>query len=208
MKSPIVNFVVFDTETGGLSAEKNSVLEIACCSFDINLNDGPEYESGIMKVYDNREVTAGALNANGITMSQVLSGRDPETVLNEFIKYLSSMCVGRNKPVLCGHNIDSFDVPFLLSLFKFFGKDLTKYANEEFTIDTMWWARTKWPESVNYRLGTCVENAGFELVNAHRALNDTRANRDLVKHFITSLRFDGATTSTVEEKKYRETFQF
>jgi DNA polymerase III alpha subunit (gram-positive type) len=207
MKSSITNFVVFDLETTGLYKDKNSILEIACCGFDFNLNDVKEFDSGVMQIYDNREVSPQALQANNITMDQIENGRDPKTVLDELIKYLESMKVGRNKPVLCGHNIDKFDIPFLDNFFSTFSKDLAKYVNEDFTIDTMWWSRAKWEEQTNFKLGTCCEISGIELVNAHRAIHDTRANKELVKSFLRGLR-SNSSGSESKEKRYRETFQF
>jgi DNA polymerase-3 subunit alpha (Gram-positive type) len=206
MQSPIRSIVVFDTETSGLSADKNQLLEIACCPIDIDLNNLKEYESGIMKPYDNREINQGALNANGITMQQIERGRDQREVFEEFCDFMSKLSSGRNKPILCGHNILSFDIPFLQNWFSMNKSDLSKFVNLDCSIDTMWWARIKWVESTNFKLGTCCENCNIELNDAHRALFDTRANRDLVKDFIRSLRSDKRGEG---DKEYvRPRFQF
>lgn len=206
MISPIHNIVVFDLETTGLKAEVNAVLEIACCPFNADLEDLKEFESGVMKIYDNREINQGALNANGITMAQINNGLDPEQVAIKLVKYLDSLKSGRNKPILAGHNIKEFDIPFLEDYLKVFKLDLSKYVNLKFTIDTMWWARTKWKELPNFKLGTCCEEAGIELVNAHRAINDTRANKELVKYFLRNLKND--TRGSSEKEYKRPKFQF
>lgn len=206
MKSSIQNFVVFDTETTGLVALKNSIIEIACCSFDHSLTDLKEFESGVMKVYDNREIQQGALDANGITREQLSNGRDPAVVVKELIKYLSSLKVGNAKPVLCGHNADSFDIPFLDNMFSVFKEDLSKYVNTNFTIDTMWWARCKREEQTNYKLGTCCELENIELIDAHRAITDTRATKELVKTFLRGLKSEATAGS--KENRYRTKFQF
>ena len=44
MVSPIEVFLVFDLETTGLNPEKNAIIEIACCPFDIHLKDLPEFK--------------------------------------------------------------------------------------------------------------------------------------------------------------------
>lgn len=206
MKSPVSYIVVFDIETSGLSAEKNCMLEVACCVIDNELNDVEEYESGVMKVYDNREIQQQALQANGITMNQIENGKDPKEVLNELINLFKKYSSGRNKPVLSGHNIDHFDIPFMANFFNVFGKKFEDYVNTDLTIDTMWWARLRRNEQVNYKLGTCCEMEGIELVNAHRAISDTRSNKELVKKYLRSLRSEG--DSNKEEKRFRKTFEF
>ena len=206
MKSPISHIIVFDIETTGLSSEKNAMIEVACCVIDNELNDVVEYESGVMSIYDNREIQSQALQANGITMNQIENGRDPKEVLNELINLFKKYSSGRNKPVLSGHNIDKFDIPFVANFFNFFGKNFEDYVNTDLTIDTMWWARLRRNEQVNYKLGTCCEIEGVELVNAHRAISDTRSNKELVKKYIRSLRSEG--DSNKEEKRFRKTFEF
>ena len=196
---------MFDLETTGLSAEKNAILEIACCPFDFNLTDLKEFDSGIMRVYGDREVQEGALIANGITRDQIERGVDSKEVVERLCEFFDRLKVGRNKPVLAGHNIDKFDIPFLDDFFNFHKKDLSKYVNEDLTIDTMWWARLRWEEQANFKLGTCCESSGIELINAHRAINDTRANKELVKHFLKSLRSDASKTA---ENKFRHSFEF
>lgn len=206
MKSPVTNFVVFDLETTGLKPDTSAVIEIAACSFNNDLVDIKEFESGIMKVYGSREINEGALQANGITREQIKNGNDPGQTIDFFIKYLESLKVGTSKPVLCGHNIDKFDIPFLDDMFSYFKKDLSKYVNTDFTIDTMWWARLKRSEQTNYKLGTCCEIENIELINAHRSITDTRANRDLVKIYLRSLKSVAGEQS--KENRYRTKFEF
>ena len=64
-------------------------------------------------------------------------------------------------------------------------------------------------EQENYKLGTCCRKEGVELVNAHRALADTRANAELLIKYLQIFRGDGvANTAPVEVKsRFRETFQ-
>lgn len=205
-KSPIEVILVFDLETTGLSEEKHCITEIACCPISLRLEDLPEYTSGIIKPYGDREINQGALDVTGITREQLENGRDSKEVCNEVYKYIKSLHKTANKIVLAGHNIDSFDIPFLDIFFTYHKKDLSKLVNEKITIDTMWWARVKWEDSVNYKLGTCCQNENITLVDGHRALNDTRSNRELVKRFIKSLRGDGVLVK--QEERPRIKFEF
>lgn len=206
MNTPIEIILVVDTETGGLLHENPALLEIACSPIDKDLNDLPEYCSGIIKPYGDKKVTDGALNVNGISREQIANGRDPREVLNELILYIKSFKKTKTKIVLAGHNFDDFDLPLLVEFFEFFGKDLSEYVNSKFTIDTMWWSRLERTESVDYKLGTSCLNRNIPLVEGHRAVNDTRSNRDLVKSYLTSLRNMGSS-ETVKEEKPKVKFQ-
>lgn len=206
VKNKIQVILPFDLETTGLIHQNPAVIEIACCPFDINLKDLEEFDSGVMQVYGDRKISEQALKANGISRKQIAEGEDTEKVVNELVKYLTSLKVGSAKPILAGHNIDSFDIPLLNDLFEFFKKDLSKYVNVDFTIDTLWWSRAMFAESENYKLGTCCKNVGLEVINAHRALNDTRANKDLLKKMISNMRGLGGSIEK-KEKRFRETFE-
>lgn len=203
-----VNFVTFDIETGGLKAEKNPVLEIALYSMEKGLDDNDDYNN-IIKPYGDYVIEDAALAANGMNLDLINEkGIDSGQVVKDVIKYLKGNKVGRNLPVLCGHNIIKFDIPFMIEFFKFHGEDFTKYYNTDFLLDTMWWSRMYWLESPNYKLGTCCDNAGIELVDAHRAVSDTIANKELVKYFIKSLRSGEAEGEQKEKKRFRDTFKF
>lgn len=206
MISPVHNFVVFDCETTGLVKEKHAIIEIACCAVDFDMNNLKEFETGVMKVYGMREITDGALNANGITRQQIENGKDPKEQIELLCSYLKSLAVGKNKPILVAQNGDKFDIPFIDNMFTFFGKDLSKYVNIDITIDTLWWGRIKWKELTDFKLAQLCSAAGIELVGAHRALNDTRATRDLFKTFIKSLRSEGESKSL--EIRHRANFEF
>lgn len=206
MKTPYEVFLPFDLETTGLLNSNPAVLELACCPINKDLEDLPEYESGVIKVYDNRTISPQALMANGITMDQINNGRNSQQVADEFVKYLKKLCKQPKKIILCGHNIDNFDIPIFIDFLQVHGYDLSKLVNTDFTIDTMFWGRIKHLESENYKLGTCCKNVGIDLVNAHRAITDTRANKELVKNYLSSLR--GMGVESVDKGQYkRPTFE-
>jgi DNA polymerase III alpha subunit (gram-positive type) len=206
MNYPLV-IIVCDLETGGLKSSENPITEVAMCAFDEKLDDVGEYTSVVAPYNDKLIYTEGALKANGMSMELIRSGKTSDMVIEEMCEFLVKQKRGRNLPVLCGHNFKGFDLPFLQEFFNYHKKDLSKYVNLDFVIDTMYWSRLKWIESANYKLHTCCSNLGVELVDAHRALADTRANKELMKKFVVSLRGDGQG-SDYKEKRHRETFQF
>ena len=207
MASFDANFLVLDLETGGLSFEKNPILEIGCVAINNNLEDIGQYQS-LIKPYDSsKKIEEQALKANGLTLDEVNKGKDSKIVIQEFIDFLKKLKKGKELPIVVGHNIDSFDLPFLDTFFTFHKEDLSKYLNAKFTIDTMWWSRLRWQESVNYKLTTCAQNCGVDLVNAHRAMTDVQANKGLLKHLIKNLRAEGQVVET-SKKRFRENFKF
>lgn len=201
------NYVVLDFETGGLLAAKNPIVEVALMAMDIDLNDIKTYET-LVAPYGEYVIQSQALQANGLTMDQIKAGKDSKIVIQEVIDFFKSLKSGREKPILCGHNIDHFDLPFLEEFFSFHKKtNLSDLVNDKFTIDTLWWSRNCWRESVNYQLGTACENAGITLIDAHRASTDTSANKELVKFFLKNLRGQGQG-GIKQEERFRVQFQF
>lgn len=202
-------YCVADLETGGLSSKNNPIVEIALVFLDQDLNLIEKYSTIInaksgsygrtLKIEDQ------ALKANGLTIEAILQGEEPNIVFKEICDLFKKYSLGRNKPILVGHNWRNFDSQFLEEFFNFFKQDLYQYV-EKFCYDTMWMARSKWPKDVgNYKLGTCCEKANIELIDAHEALADTLATAELFKFFIKSLRSEG---DEVTAKKFRHTFQF
>lgn len=212
MLSPYANFIVVDCETGGLP-NKNSkavydvaLTEIACVAINSSL-EIVDQQSWMVKPYkDGLEYNPKAAEASGITKQMVEEqGEDIFGVQKEVVKFLKKYKQGSSLPVILGHNFIKFDSEFMLNLFEFCKDDLLKYVNSE-PEDTIKWARLMWPESTNYKLGTCCENAGITLINAHRALTDTIATAQLWIHFMKNLRGQGNSLEK-EEKKFRHTFE-
>lgn len=74
--------------------------------------------------------------------------------------------------------------------------------------DTIEFARLLWPEAPNYKLGTCCNQVGVDLVEAHRALPDTIATAKFFIKMLKNLRgMGGARSSEKEEKRFRKGFQ-
>lgn len=185
------------------------IAEIACCPFNIYLDDLKEYQSNIIKPYeidvDKRSITDGALNVNGISRKQLEGGRSSKEVADEFAEYLKRLKTGTKKPILAGHNILKFDIPFLENFMLIHGYNLRDLANLDYSIETMLFAWLWREEMTNYKLGTCCEEAGIELNQAHRAIYDTRSNKNLVKEYIRSMR---NSSSEKGEEYVRPKFQF
>lgn len=223
MKSPITVYAVFDLETTSLFSRNHTykpkgskdsvdgngaVIEIAISPFDNEMSDLPEYDSGIIAVPEDRVIEQSALNVNGITRDQITKGRDPKVVGQEIKDYFKKLHKTASKIVLVGHNIDKFDIPYLIDFLDEQKVDLFKLVNSDYTVDTMWRAREKWVESEGYSLAKCLPKIGVTLTQAHRAMADTRANKLLAKHFLSSLRGEGNATATQAEPEEKHRVKF
>lgn len=204
------NFIVYDLETGGLVTKSwiPPITEIAMCVVSNDLEDIGEYSS-LIKVYkETQEYKKEALQASNITLEMCNSqGKDKSEVLKDIINIFKKNKVGSAKPILVGHNIDAFDNVILDKFFTENNEDLSKYVETKFTIDTLWFSRLKYPDLTNFKLGTVLEVSGIDLTNAHRALNDTKGNKDLFVQMMKCLRGQG-TQTVLETEKYRKAFRF
>lgn len=134
--------------------------------------------------------------------------------------FISSHTVGNSKPIIAGHNIgslprrivrgkekgpDGFDNPFMEKFFLDNDDDFFDCINDKI-IDTLKEARIKWFELPGYNLGTCANEVGLTLKEAHRALPDTLANANFLIKMLKNLRGEGNQQSKYKRKKYK--FQF
>jgi DNA polymerase III alpha subunit (gram-positive type) len=224
MHTPITVYGVFDIETTSLFSRNHTykpkgskeavqgngaIVEIAFSPFDENLNDLPEYDSGIIAVPEDRIIEQAALNVNGITREQIKNGKDPKIVANELKDYFKGLAKTASKIILVGHNIDKFDIPYLDDFMETQKIDLSKLVNPNHIFDTMWRSRERWVESEGgYNLIACLNNIGVTLVQSHRAMPDTRATKKLAKNLIGTARGEGSVTITQEPvEKHRVNFQ-
>lgn len=203
------NILVFDLETGGFKEGIHGVCEVALILVDfLTLKEIDRYEA-IIQPYSDREgkemeYTSGAFNANGLSMRKIQNGKPAKEVAEDIREFANR---GKNKtmkPVLCGHNIDEFDIPHLshfLDCFKIKIEDL--FTSKE-TIDTLKWAKWKWkhdPTMPKFNLGACCKKLGIRLVDAHSAMPDTEANMQLIVSMLQSLRGESQVEESLFEQK-------
>jgi len=156
----------------------------------------------IAEIYFNCCYNPQALEATHISIDLLLKEGVPyKEACERFKNLLTSHSVGTNKPILAGHNIKSFDMPFTDKIFLDSGYELTKLINS-FIIDTLEWVRLRWPELSSYSLGVCANTLGLTLKEAHRALPDTIANAKVLIALLKSMRGEGSQESTYVRRKF------
>lgn len=158
----VSDYVVFDLETTGVSANYDEVIEISA----IKVVGGKVIDEFSTLVNPGRHISDEASIVNGIYDDMVADAPDFETALADFLKFVGNS-------ILVGHNIASFDM-------KFIWRDAEKYWGlviENDYIDTLKLARVCLPNRRGYRLVDLAEHYNISSDGAHRALNDCRMNQ-------------------------------
>lgn len=216
MKTSSKFLICFDLETGGLpSKDKRAFLDIPLVETAMVVIDmeklsiieecsmifQPDYKEDLLPV------DPQALATHGITReTQEAKGVSLKEIYKKWLELFKKYKNPRQMITLCGHNIVSFDVPFLKNFFEFMGDDLDNHVR--FYLDTMQLAHMSALEQTDFKLSTCCSNLGIDLVNAHRALDDTKANALLMIEYVKKLRGEGSSISQNEtpSSQFRESF--
>lgn len=207
------DYICFDVETGGLHSDLNPITEFAMIVYDnVKFEEKFRFEC-FVKPYDELIYDSAALKHTGITMEMIKQGETVDDLVSLLCDIFKQFTYGSSKfkyrPVLVGHNIAKFDIPFIEYIFK--RKKLNLYDFiEHYKEDTLFLGRTKWAGKINkFNLGACCKEAGIDLIDAHRAMNDVEANKLLHEFLIKSLRNEGNSISVSnKEESVRKTFRF
>lgn len=206
------NYICFDIETGGLVATKNPITEFAMVVYDCEKFEEKFAFETFIKPYDNLSYDPKAMQHTGITFEQLETGIEISELVDLLVEAFKTYTNGNErfkyKPVLVGHNVSYFDAAFIDYAFKRQGFDLYDYV-ERYHEDTLFLGRTKWVSQMRkFNLGACCKQAGIELIDAHRAMNDVQANKLLHQYLVNTLRQSDNFTVGVEKTSVRETFKF
>lgn len=206
------NYVVFDTETGGLDPLKNALLEVSFFLVDSKNFKVLDKLDFLVKPYDSLTVTKGALDANGISMAEVeADGLEKKEAYKRIVAFLKKGNNGKSaftRPILVAHNTP-FDLGFMDALFSGFNDSIFNYCTKQYICTQL---ETKKLEVLpNLKLKTCCEYFGIDLINAHRASGDVAATVKLLEALITRMRnvsLKPSKESQKEKEKSRTKFQF
>ena len=222
MKTSSEYIIFFDFETGGLP-NKNArafyevpLVETAMVVVDMEKLEICE-ECSMIFESDYKEdllpVSAEALAVHGITKEiQESKGVPLKEIYKKWLDLFKKYKNPRQMCTIAGHNAVGFDTPFLKNFFEYMGDSIDNYV--KYYLDTMQIAHMAALEQQDYKLHTCCELFNIDIVNAHRALDDTKANALLGIEYIKLLRginvSSSITNSTSQETgftRFREKFQ-
>lgn len=158
--------------------------------------------SSIVEIYFNSCYNPQALEVTHISIEQLLKeGVEPQDACDRFKSLITTHTVGTYKPIISGHNIKGFDLPFVEKLFTDSGYEFYKLINS-FIIDTLEWVRLRWSSLSSFSLGVCANELGLTLKESHRALPDTIANAKLLIELLKSMRNEnGGQTQVYVRRK-------
>jgi len=165
-------YVVFDVETTGLNAAENTIIEIAAVKMK-----GTEIIDKWTELIDpGHPIGAKTTEITGITTEMVAGKPTIDVVLPQFKEFAGDA-------ILVAHNAE-FDQGFINACALRIGMGTWKNP----FLDTLPLARMLYPGMRNYRLGTIAKKLNVELINAHRALDDTVALAQVFQHMLKEVR--------------------
>lgn len=148
--------IYYDTETTGVRAEKDRIVEIAAY-------DPVRDLSFVQLINPGCAIPAEACAVHNITDAMVATMPSFAIVGQQFIDF----CDG--DVVLIAHNNDSFDLPFIREECQRHGLSLPSHWRY---LDTLKWARRYRKDLPRHTLQILREVYGIPANNAHRALDD------------------------------------
>ncbi len=151
-------FVVFDVETTGLSAQDGDrIVEIAA----MKVKNGKVIDKFYSLVNPKRVVPPEATRINNITEDMVAQAPTANEVLPKMVSFISGACVA-------GHNV-RFDLGFLSYELALMGRKLNESTP---AVDTLKMAKDLLPYLSNYRLSYLARSLGVTVNETHRAMAD------------------------------------
>ncbi|MCR5762221.1 MAG: 3'-5' exonuclease [Treponema sp.] len=168
-------FVAFDTETTGLHAESDNLIEIGAVKFDCKGNIGNPFDELIKPPIP---IPPYITEITHINDCLVQNCRNVHEVVSDFLAYAQSA-------ILIAHNAP-FDVGFI-------NAEMTSHRNtyiKNLVIDTLPLARWAYPsfiteaEKGQYKLQSLAKRFNVTVKNAHRADDDARVCMEIFKRII------------------------
>lgn len=154
-----------DLETTGLNSILDEICELAIVVYDKDLILKKEFRS-LLRTHN--PIPEDVTLIHGITNEMVADKPFFEEVAPSVLKLLQGK-------VICGHNVRTFDIPFLAE--QFFKCDIIWDTSDLKTLDTLSIERILKPRDLGtlYKLYT-----GKEIEDAHSAVADCKASKEVL----------------------------
>ncbi len=173
--------LVLDTETGGLSADKNSILSFGAVVFEDLV---PTNEIEVYVKEDDIQVEKRAMEVNKIDLNWLkANGKSPIEAVSLLEKFIADN-FGTEKVSPAGHNI-GFDVRFMNRLFRLAGKNYDDVFSHR-TLDTASILRfLTMTGKINMKTASADEafkyfDIKISTEKRHTALGDAKATAEMI----------------------------
>jgi len=165
LNTPIeqIEFAAVDLETTGFSSSYDRVIEIAAVKIKNNKID-QKFQSLIFTNY----IPYQATRIHGIDVDMLEGAPNLDEVKFKFQKFVRGC-------VLIGHNIKSFDMPFLRNFFE---------VSDSACVDTLRISRMLFSFKKSHKLSSVAERMGIKSRSYHRAMNDALATARVFLKFL------------------------
>ena len=180
------DFVVFDLETTGFSAEKNRIIEIGAVRF----SGGKVKDRFSEFVNPKIPIPYRITELTSIRDDMVKDAESIETLLPKFLEFSKGA-------IMVGHNAD-FDMGFIKANCKRLGLEAPVTY-----MDTVEMARVLLPNLSNYKLDTVAKALKVSLEHHHRAVDDAECTAWIFDALSTRLRNRGLTKLTEIQKSMK-----
>lgn len=174
-----------DLETTGLDYKKHGIISLAML---VEIEGKVVDEAYFEMCPTGKKAEKEALELNGYTFEQIRSFRPWEQVRLDVLAFLGKYVNNydsSDKYILAGQNV-SFDCDMMNAYFKFCGDDYWfSWVKSGFYLDTyrilpFLQYTGKVPVLENSKLGTMCDYFGVHLDNAHNAMDDIKATREVL----------------------------
>ena len=164
LSSSSAAYVAFDLETTGLSPAVDAIIEIGA----VKVRDGAVIEEFSQLVDPGFPIPQQATEVNHITDAMVAGMPSIQKALIDFLIFIEDYpCVAHNA---------KFDMSFLYAAVVRCGLDMENDA-----VDTLKMARKFFSQLPDKKLATVCDAIGYQIGEAHRALDDAKAVHAIVQ---------------------------
>lgn len=179
-------FIAFDTETTGLSADNDVIIEVGAVRFV----EGKKVSSYGTLVNEGRSVPYEASSINHITTKMLQQdGKSPEEAYEGLVNFFDQVMNG--DICICAHNA-AFDMKFLTNTLERYGYNgCIKY------IDTLALSRRLIKGLSNYKQDTVANYFNLRNQESHRAVSDAETCGYILNNLL------GLKYSEIEQEKIR-----
>lgn len=159
-------YTVVDTETTGLNAAKDRLIEIGA----VRIRGGKETARFSELIDPGRPIPARITQITGISDRDVRGCRTEKEVLRDFLAFLGD-------DIIVGHNVQ-FDVSFLYAA----AERCFHCGVRNQKVDTLRMSRLVLKEVYHHRLSDLADRYGIDRSHAHRAVHDCEITQAVLVH--------------------------